>query len=352
MANDIKAALKAGGWFQKAGAYVLLDGQYGSTGKGLATAMLAEMFHDHVDWVTTNAGPNSGHTSYYKGEKIVLKQLPTFPVIAAKIGKKIPIFLNAGAVINIERLNWETAEYLSENHPCGLHPHAVVVTPDTVDADKDTVSAIGSTGQGMGPAIAAKVQRKIEAVVDAHSSQIVRPWQRMAAIPVERPFCGLIEVSQGYSLGLNAGFYPYTTARNCDVNQALSDAGLHPVYLQQTMMVVRTYPIRVAGNSGPCYPDQREITWEELGQTPELTTVTKKVRRVFTWSELQFRDALRANRPEHIFVNFCNYLPRYEVNQFIREYVYDVYWDVMKAEPKSIILGWSERTGDCTLWQK
>ena len=70
----------------------------------------------------------------------------------------------------------------------------------------------------------------------------------------------------------------------------------------------RTLPIRVAGTSGDCYPDQEELTWEELGFEPELTTVTRKIRRIFTYSKLQVEEAMWHCNPDYVFVNFANYV--------------------------------------------
>jgi adenylosuccinate synthase len=82
------------------------------------------------------------------------------------------------------------------------------------------------------------------------------------------------------------------------------------------MLSVRTFPIRVGnvpdGYSGDCYPDQVETTWETLGVEPEITTVTKRVRRVFTFSDLQYAEAVSVNRPTHVFLNFCNYLRNFD----------------------------------------
>jgi len=60
----------------------------------------------------------------------------------------------------------------------------------------------------------------------------------------------------------------------------------------EVWVVYRTYPIRVAGNSGPLIG---ETTWEALGLDPELTTVTRKVRRVGTWNASLSRKAMAAN---------------------------------------------------------
>ena len=61
------------------------------------------------------------------------------------------------------------------------------------------------------------------------------------------------------------------------------------------------------GTSGACYDDQKEIEWTDIGQEPELTTVTKKVRRLFTFSHQQMKDAMWECAPNKLFLNFVNY---------------------------------------------
>jgi adenylosuccinate synthase len=88
--------------------------------------------------------------------------------------------------------------------------------------------------------------------------------------------------------------------------------GLPPIKNLFVYGTLRTFPIRVGntpdGYSGDGYPDQREIAWEELGVAPELTTVTRRIRRVFTFSFNQLEEALWHCRPDFLFVNFCNYI--------------------------------------------
>jgi len=122
----------------------------------------------------------------------------------------------------------------------------------------------------------------------------------------------LVEIPQGYGLSLNGRFYPHCTSRDCSVMQGLSDAGIHPHLLGKTLLVLRTFPIRVGNigehSSGGCYSDQHETTWADLGLTPEITTVTKRVRRVFTWSQSQVSEAMSANRPDAIFLSHADYV--------------------------------------------
>jgi adenylosuccinate synthase len=345
----IRGTLARAGMFQKRGTYVMVDGQFGSTGKGLAASVLAENMGELVENVLSNAGPNSGHTSFFEDEKIVLKQLPSFSVTAKKMGLSPLVFMDAGAVIDIDILNAEMAQYgLNDN--VFVHPHASVISPETVADDAASIESIGSTGKGTGPAQVKKIQRREDAVVAGHASLIQAKVGGYTPHPTHMNF---IEVSQGFSLGINSGFYPYTTSRECTVMQALSDANIHPEMYCGSIMVVRTFPIRVAGNSGPCYPDQQELTWEDLGVEPEITTVTKKIRRVFSWSDIQFCQALEANRPDVVFVNFCNYLQNLgaDVEAFVLEHIYANYVKVMGRMPKAVLLGFGPKTSDVKVFE-
>ena len=343
-------------WFKHYGAYVSVDGQFGSTGKGVINGALAETFGDSVDAVTSNAGPNSGHTSYSFGEKIVLKQLPTFGVTAHRMYATPPrIYLNAGAIIRPAVLDNEVAKH---DVFIWVNPRAAIITDDIIAADKANVSNIASTGQGVGPALQAKLARHPSAIVWAYLDQFkARSNLRFVSYPLlpnnEKIF---IEVSQGFSLGLNHRFYPNVTTRECTVSQALADAVLPPTSLRKTVMTVRAHPIRVGdteNSSGPYYVDQDEISWSDIGVQPETTTVTGRVRRVFTWSDQQFAEALRANDPNVIFVNFLNYIggpDSGKVNTFLQQ-VWNVYVDTLNREPDAILAGFGPTSSDIYTWK-
>lgn len=343
--------------FSEKGAYALVDGQYGSTGKGLAAAFLAEHTSDGLfQAVLTNAGPNSGHTCYAKtrveGEgkngheiKVVLKQLPTFPVYQRLQGRKEPItVLTAGAVVDPALLADECYKY---NMSPFVHPNAALLTPGEKWKDADTIKRIASTGQGVGPAIINKLERYDGAVAKS-LFPAARRWDHVHHVKDMRV---LLEVSQGFSLGLNQRFYPYVTSRECTAGQALSDAGISPKHYRGGIMCVRTFPIRVGNapngaSSGDCYPDQVETSWEAIGQEPELTTVTKRVRRVFTFSWQQYRDALTVNTPHIVFANFLNYLEDDEARASFLLGLQNHAIDVL-GHPVTIIGGYGPRVSDC-----
>lgn len=312
--------------FEEFGAHVLVDGQYGSTGKGVLAAWLALQAVQQkitVDAVISNAGPNSGHTFYNEsGQKVVLKQLPTFAVATADLlGVGPLIYLSAGAIIDPEILRKEAENYPGE---IIVHPNAAVITAeDKASEHSGTVAAVAGTRSGTGAALARKVLRDPNATYGAYSFSHGTPRN----VHVSHHSLNwdselyFVEVSQGFSLGINQQFYPKCTSRECTVSQALSDAGLPPNAHSKTYMSVRTFPIRVGNvdghSSGEWYPDQIEVSWEDLGQTPELTTVTQRVRRIATFSNEQLEDAVQANSPDFLFVNFMNYLPENEREPFI-----------------------------------
>lgn len=336
--------------FRNRGAHVLVDGQYGSTGKGAFAAWLAwqnaEM--DNAQWagVISNAGPNSGHTFYdRRGEKHVLKQLPTF-AIASLVDHNIelPIYLSAGAVIDPEILFPEMERYgLQLGKQVFIHPNAAVITQDEKDKEHaGTIAMVAGTKSGTGAAIARKIERDPAAVWQAYGSGGHVRWNKNHRV--------FIEVSQGFSLGINQMFYPKCTSRECTVSQALSDASLPPTAISRTYMTVRTFPIRVGNvdghSSGDWYFDQREMTWEEIGVEPELTTVTKRPRRIATWSHDQFNEALRVNDPDIVFCNFLNYLKNgAEMSQYMG------YLGQMAQQAGfDLIGGWGPKTEDIREW--
>lgn len=294
---------------------VLMDGQFGSTGKGLIAGYLGML--EPFDIAVSNAAPNAGHTCWINGKKLLTYHLP----MAGVVNKNVEIFLCAGAIIDPNVLMEEIARLGVNPKKVHIHPRAAVITGADVAHEQQESSGaaqIASTQHGVGSALAAKIRRE---------GVIARDW------PTLKPFVDnfnlskhlqlgasvIMEIPQGYGLGINSGLnYPHCTSREISVSQALADAGVHPSYLGNVIMSLRTYPIRVGhlyatdgkkiGDSGPFYPDSKEITWADLGVTPEITTVTGRVRRVASYSLAQQQAAFQANRPSHVFLNFVNYL--------------------------------------------
>lgn len=302
----------------KLGVHAIVDGQFGSTGKGLFASYLAEVaLENNLAFAATisNAGPNSGHTFYVDNEKHVLKQLPSFAVAQSLMGAYTPtILLSAGAIIDPEILIAEAEKY---NVDILVHPNAAVIT----DHDKETehggsIAAVAGTRSGTGAALARKVFRDPKAI----AGNVLKDYPIPSNVRIERTeffifpdkYRYMMEVSQGFSLGINSQFYPKVTSRECTVMQGIADARVSPKYVADTYMVIRSFPIRVGNvdghSSGDMYYDQQELNWSDIGVDAELTTVTQRERRVFSFSVSQVFEAVKANTPSAVLVNFMNYL--------------------------------------------
>ncbi len=307
---------------------ISIDGQFGSTGKGLLNSVLAK---EEINVAVTNAAPNAGHTFDVGGGKKTVFHLP----VAGVLNPGSRIYLCAGSIIDPELLANEIEEFGVAGRVY-VHPRAAIVTDAHKEAERDGTAHIASTQKGVGAALADKVTRRHGVILagDYDFGPAVTKTSLRLQDLLNYGETALMEVPQGFGLSINHGLsYPHCTSRDLTIGQSLNDAGVHPHFLGKTYLSLRTFPIRVGnimrvdedghkvlGWSGPFYPDSDEKTWDQMGQTPELTTVTKRVRRVATFSMQQYKEAARALRPDIVFVNFCNYIKaRSELEDMLRD---------------------------------
>lgn len=326
--------------FHRRGAHILVDGQFGSTGKGLLAAWVAEHHGSSFDVVVTNAGPNSGHTFYVGDEKVVLKQLPSLPVYHYKKNRVvIPTFLSAGSLIDPDILNKEVSEH---GLPVFLSAQATIIRPEHKAAEQTgPIAAVAGTRQGVGAALADKISRKMGSTVE--TSPDIRWHDLIRVIPNTPDWRNLRifgEVSQGFSLGINSGFFPKVTSRECTAMQLLADARIPASFFTSAAMVIRTFPIRVGDvdgfSSGAWYEDQEETTWDRIGVQHETTTVTGRVRRVATFSAKQVSEAAIANQPRLVLLNFMNYLSGRSARVMFANRVRGILKDALSYSPEML----------------
>lgn len=296
---------------------LIVDLQYGSTGKGLIAGYLA--IKNEYDVIVTANMPNAGHTFIDdRGNKMVHKVLPN-GLVSPKCEY---VLIGAGAVFSYDQLIKEL-EQLKEFgydrfHVC-IHQHSVVLTDEHREGEQHQLR-IGSTAQGSAAAMIHKIDRDPEHNPTAGNTLVIDGLPENISVVDNDQYDDIIrdaknillEGAQGFSLGINERFYPYCTSRECTPARFLSDMGIPLPLLRKVIGTARTYPIRVGspegGFSGDVYPDQEETSWEELGLSDEFTTVTKRKRRVFTFSKKQIADAMWAVQPDEVFLNFCNYI--------------------------------------------
>ncbi len=306
----------------------IIDLQFGSTGKGLIAGYLAK--RDEPDTLATAWAANAGHTFIdTDGTKYVHTMLAN-GIVSRNLKR---IMIGPGSLINPEALKREIRN--NTLHLLGveilIHPSAAVITPEHVAAESDggaqEMGSIGSTKKGVGAAAAARIRRDPEKIAVAGptrgtlgrhpelvkhnlsqyvttSEYYLEQWDKAEVVQIEG--------AQGYGLSMYHGSYPHVTSRDVSLAQLFADVAL-PVRFWSDIRVVgcvRTYPIRVSnasGWSGPGWHDQREISWARVGVEPELTTVTKLPRRIFTYSVAQVAEAVAMCGVHEIFLNFVNY---------------------------------------------
>jgi adenylosuccinate synthase len=317
---------------------VIFGGQFGSEGKGLLASYLAKT--QKISLATTDAGPNAGHTAIWEGKKVVTFHLPMTGVLSPHS----LIWLNGGSIINPDKLYEEVegfdAEGFKVSERLRIHPDAAIIDREDIIQEGDpsgTMYEISGTMKGVGRAAARKVMRSAKVADDIQGlKHWITPFSDDYTISRENV---VVEVAQGFSLGINAGFYPYCTHRACTPAQGLMNAGI-PTNLPHTVYaVIRVNPIRVgntpSGYSGDVYPDQTETTWEDLGQPPQYTTVTNRLRRVFTFSHEQIEHMVTVCKPDVILINFAQTTFR-QIVQSIKSKIIEVYADHEWDNPKFI----------------
>lgn len=296
---------------------VLVGGQYGSEGKGAIAAAIANDYRVHV----RVGSPNAGHTIYWKGEKHVMQSIP-----CGWINPDAAIVIGRGALINM-RLLMKELVHIMQYYPDFLKRLFIDAEAGILDekfheqeggVDGENHHRIGSTGEGVGPARIARLERDpqkfrqfkdvakeygLEECVCENTPELIMHLQNNRENV-------LIEGTQGSGLSLYHSFWPYCTTTETNASGIIAEVGISPLRVTNVIMVCRTFPIRVAGNSGPM---KDEISWEEISnrigrKVEEKTTVTHKVRRVGKWDNELFRNACVLNYPTEIALTFCDYV--------------------------------------------
>jgi adenylosuccinate synthase len=292
---------------------VVVGGQYGSEGKGKVAHYVSH--REHASAVVRVGGSNSGHTSVTElGDTQVLRQLPT-----AALLDEVRCVLGPGSYVDPPILLDEIDRLGLDRERVCVDYRAMVITEADRQAERASSlqARIGSTCSGTGAAVQRRIAR--QSVEDL-----------ALGFPALRDFIGdstallrqlldsgervVVEGTQGHGLSLlQSAEFPYVTSRDTSAAGAVSEAGLSPLDVDQVVLVIRSFPIRVAGHSGPFGAE--EVDWETVAEesglpaTPrELTSVTQRVRRVARFDADLVRRAIQANQPTTIALNHIDYV--------------------------------------------
>ncbi len=297
---------------------VLVGGEFGSEGKGQISAYLAPEY----DVLVRVGGPNAGHKVFEEPKVRTFHHLPS----GTMRNQDAHVILGPGAVLRVPSLLTEIATSELSYQRLSIDPQAMLITDEDIAAERRLTAAIGSTGSGVGSATARKVLRDIasQSVVLAKDAPELKPYLRDTHRVLDNAFAAgrrvFLEGTQGTGLSLHHGPYPHVTSRDTTVAGCLAEAGIPPGRVRRSIMVCRTYPIRVQsppGKGGTSGPMSRELSWDEISRrsgipvdellNAEKTSTTNKQRRIGEFDWALVRRAASLNAPTDVALSFADY---------------------------------------------
>ncbi|MFI6447301.1 adenylosuccinate synthase [Kitasatospora sp. NPDC050543] len=336
-------------------ALVLVGAQWGDEGKGKATDLLG----GSVDYVVRyQGGNNAGHTVVIGDQKYALHLLPSgilssnvTPVIGNGVVIDPGVLLSELAGLNERGI--DTSKLL-------ISGNAHLITPYHRTLDKVTERflgkrRIGTTGRGIGPTYADKInrvgirvqdlfdesilQQKIEAALHDKNQLLVKLYNRRA-IPAElvleeylgyadkiKPFLAdttlvldealkadkvvLLEGGQGTLLDVDHGTYPFVTSSNPTAGGACTGAGIGPTKIDRVIGILKAYTTRVG--SGPFPTELLDADGEALRRIGgERGVTTGRDRRCGWFDAVIARYATRVNGLTDFFLTKLDVLTGWE----------------------------------------
>ncbi|MFF1871300.1 MULTISPECIES: adenylosuccinate synthase [Streptomycetaceae] len=336
-------------------ALVLVGAQWGDEGKGKATDLLG----GSVDYVVRyQGGNNAGHTVVIGDQKYALHLLPSgilSPNVVPVIGNGVVI--DPGVLLSelngLNERGIDTSKLL-------ISGNAHLITPYHRTLDKVTERflgkrRIGTTGRGIGPTYADKInrvgirvqdlfdesilQQKVEAALHDKNQLLVKLYNRRA-IPADlvvqeylgyadklRPFLAdttlvldealkankvvLLEGGQGTLLDVDHGTYPFVTSSNPTAGGACTGAGIGPTKIDRVIGILKAYTTRVG--SGPFPTELLDADGDALRRIGgERGVTTGRDRRCGWFDAVIARYATRVNGLTDFFLTKLDVLTGWE----------------------------------------
>ena len=297
--------------------WVVVGGQYGSEGKGKIAAFIT--LQEQIDICVRCGGPNSGHCFVDKsGEFRALRQIP-----AGYVRTGTRLLIPSGGLVNLEVLKSELDILGLGPDRVGVDRRAMVIEESDRVAEQELNlrERLSSTLCGVGSAVSRRVLRGADVRL-ANDAVHQAPWLKPYLVDVSAEINDgidhgkkvLVEGTQGFGLSLyHSEAYPKTTSRDTSAAGCISECGISPRLVTEIVLVLRTFPIRVAGQqAGPMF---KELDWETIRResgyphpVAEYTTVTQKLRRVGRFDFDLARRAVQVNRPTRLALNFLDYI--------------------------------------------
>jgi adenylosuccinate synthase len=336
-------------------ALVLLGAQWGDEGKGKATDLLG----GSVDYVVRyQGGNNAGHTVVVGDQKYALHLLPSgilSPGCTPVIGNGVVV----DPAVLLAELNGLTERGIDTSKLL-ISGNAHLITPYHRTLDKVTERflgkrRIGTTGRGIGPTYADKINRvgirvqdlfdesilrqKVEAALHDKNQILVKIFNRRAISTeqVVEEYLGyadrikdyvadttlvlnqalddnkvvLLEGGQGTLLDVDHGTYPFVTSSNPTAGGACTGSGIGPTRITRTIGILKAYTTRVG--AGPFPTELLDEDGEALRTIGgERGVTTGRDRRCGWFDAVIARYATRVNGLTDFFLTKLDVLTGWE----------------------------------------
>ncbi|MDF1605100.1 adenylosuccinate synthase [Nocardioides sp. YIM 152315] len=319
-------------------AIAIIGAQWGDEGKGKATDLLGS----RVDYVVKfNGGNNAGHTVVVGDEKYALHLLPSgilTPGCTPVIGNGVVVDL---AVLFHELEDLEARGVDTGRLRVSANAHVIADYNRTLDKVTERFLGsrrIGTTGRGIGPTYADKMNRigiriqdifdekilrqKVEGVLDLKAQVLTKIYNRRPATvdetvdellafadrlapmvcdtglllnqALDRGETVLLEAGQATLLDVDHGTYPFVTSSSATSGGACTGSGIPPTRLGQVIGIVKAYTTRVG--EGPFPTELHDDAGEHLRKVgAEYGTTTGRPRRCGWYDAVIARYAARVN---------------------------------------------------------
>ncbi|WP_017177533.1 adenylosuccinate synthase [Actinomyces timonensis] len=317
---------------------VVVGAQWGDEGKGKAT----DQFGQDVDYVVKfNGGNNAGHTVVIDGEKFAFHLLP-----AGVLTPGVTPIIGNGVVVDLEVLFSEIAEIEARGKDASslrISADAHIIPSYNRVMDRTTerflgARQLGTTGRGIGPTYADKMNRigiriqdlfdpsilrqKVSSALEQKNGLLTKLFNRPAIDPDAvadellsyadrvRPMvidCGLelnnaldagktvlFEAGQATMLDIDHGTYPFVTSSNPTAGGACTGTGVGPTRIDSVIGVAKAYTTRVG--EGPFPTELTDAMGERLRtEGGEFGVTTGRPRRCGWHDAVVTRYAARVN---------------------------------------------------------
>lgn len=336
-------------------ALIVVGAQWGDEGKGKVTDLVGQS----VDWVVKfNGGNNAGHTIVVGDQKFGLHLIP-----AGILSPTVTPVIGNGVVVDLEVMFAEIKMLEEAGVDCSrlkvsLNAHIIPPYNKVMDglAERSLGERkIGTTGRGIGPTYADKMNRIGLRIQDLFDESILRQKVRSALsgknfviekqfgeepidpetisdqllsyadkvrpmvfdcttelnLALDRGETILLEGGQATMLDIDHGTYPFVTSSSCTAGGACSGSGIGPTRINRVIGIAKAYTTRVG--EGPFPTELFGKEGEELRQSGgEFGVTTGRPRRTGWFDSVVARYAARVNGLTDLVITKLDVLSRYD----------------------------------------